>query len=232
MTEIVGSSAIADFVRQNQADWRQAKYYQGQPVFEPKDQATDFFVVESGEIRLFELAAHGARRLLDILGPGQSFGFASLGRIPIYEILAVSVGDSTLRAIPAEKLREILLSHGEPAVQFVESMARQLQEAWNEGSHFIFEDCRLRLIKTLLRFKNSPAARVVPEGVELRMTHAQLAQAVGVARETVSLCLMELRRENLVQTSRSRVIYNPDRLQQSGSQPNFTPRATAFSAPQ
>jgi CRP/FNR family transcriptional regulator, cyclic AMP receptor protein len=223
MAEIVDGGAIADFVRQNQENWRQAKYYDGQVAFAPKDAASEFFVVEAGEVRLFEIAAHGARRLLDILGPGRCFGFASLGRISAYEILAVSVGDSTVRMIPAEKLREILLSHGELAVQFVESMARQLHEAWNEGSHFVFDDCRFRLIKTLLRFKNSPAARAVPEGVELRMTHAQLAQAVGVARETVSLCLMELRRENLVQTSRNRVIYNPDRLQQSDSQPNFIP---------
>ncbi len=164
----------------------------------------------------------GARRLLDILGPGRCFGFASLGRIPIYEMLAISVDDSAVRVIPADRLRESLQAHGELAVQFIESMARQLHEAWNEGSHFVFEDCRLRLIRTLLRFKNSPAARAVPGGVELRMTHAQLAQAVGVARETVSLCLTDLRRENLVQTSRNRVMYNPERLQQCDPQPEIT----------
>jgi len=223
MTEIIGSSAIADFVRQNQTGSRQVKYYDRQAVFEPKDPATEFFIVESGEIRLFEVAVHGARRLLDILGPARCFGFASLGRIPVYEILAISVGDSAVRVISADQLREMLLGNGEIALQFVESMARQLQEAWNEGSHFVFEDCRLRLIKTLLRFRNSPAARAVPGGVELRMTHAQLAQAVGVARETVSLCLTELRRENLVQTCRNRVVFNPDRLGQIDSRPDFTP---------
>jgi CRP/FNR family transcriptional regulator len=223
MSEITESNAIADFIRQNGSGWRLVKYYDRPAAFEPRDGAADFFVVESGEIRLFEVAVHGARRLLDILGAGRCFGFASLGKIPIYEILAISVGDSTARVIPANQLREILLSHGELALQFVESMARQLHEAWNEGSHFVFEDCRLRLIRTLLRFKNSPAARAVPGGVELWMTHAQLAQAVGVARETISLCLTQLKRENLVQTSRNRVSYNPDRLQQFDPQPEFTP---------
>ena len=63
-----------------------------------------------------------------------------------------------------------------------------------------------------MRFRNSPAARLVPGGVELRITHAQLAQAVGAARETVTLCLIQLRNENLVQTSRSRVTFNPQAL--------------------
>ncbi|MGA2443519.1 MAG: helix-turn-helix domain-containing protein, partial [Tepidisphaeraceae bacterium] len=48
--------------------------------------------------------------------------------------------------------------------------------------------------------------------VELRITHAQLAEAVGAARETVTLCLIHLRQENLVHTSRSRVTFNPQDL--------------------
>lgn len=224
VSEIVGSSAIADFVRQSDSGSRQVNYCDGQTIFEPGDRATDFFVAETGEIRLFEVAPHGDRRLLDIMGSGRCFGFASLGKIPLYQNLAISVGNSSAWVIAADRLREIILGHGELALQFVESMTRQLQEAWNEGSHFVFEDCRLRLIKTLLRFKDTPAARAVPGGIELRMTHAQLAQAVGVARETISLCLTQLRRESLVQTRRNRVLYDPNRLQQLNPLPEFTPK--------
>ncbi len=179
MSEITASSAIAEFVSQSDTGSRNVIFYDGQPVFEPKDSATEFFVVGTGEIRLFEVAPDGDRRLLDILGPGRCFGFASLGRIPQYEKLASSVGDSAVRVISADRLREMLLAHGEMALEFVETMARQVHLAWSEGSHFVFEDCRLRLIRTLLRFRNSPAARPIPGGVELRMTHAQLAAGRG-----------------------------------------------------
>src|ERR1700689_935840 len=111
MSEIVGNSAIADFVCKNETGSRQVKYHDSQAVFQPKDQASEFFIVESGEIRLFEVSIHGARRLLDILGPGRCFGFASLGRIPIYEMLAISVDDSAVRVIPADRLRESLQAH-------------------------------------------------------------------------------------------------------------------------
>jgi CRP-like cAMP-binding protein len=224
MSDMVESSAIADFFNQNRADSRQVKYCDNQVVFEPKDLAIAFFIVESGEIRLFEVAGHGPRRLVDILGPRQCFGFASLGRISSCEILAISVGDSTVQVISADRVREMILSQGELALRLIESMAHQLHEAWNEAADFAFEDCRLRLIKTLLRFKDCPAARVVLGGIELRMTQAQLAQAVGVARETLNLCLTELRREKLVQTRRNRVFYDPDRLRQFDSQPDFAPQ--------
>ena len=47
----------------------------------------------------------------------------------------------------------------------------------------------------------------------LRITHQQLAQAVGVARETVSLALTQLRQRNLLRTGRNQLFFNPDVLE-------------------
>jgi CRP-like cAMP-binding protein len=134
--------------------------------------------------------------------------------LTVHGKLATSVGDSQVRAVPADRLRSALATRGELAVQFVEILALQLHNIWTDGSTFVFDDCRIRLIRKLLWFANSPAAQSAAGGVELHITHAQLAQAIGAARETVSICLMALRKENLVQTRRNRVIYDPDHLSQ------------------
>jgi CRP-like cAMP-binding protein len=47
----------------------------------------------------------------------------------------------------------------------------------------------------------------------LRITHKQLAQAVGAARETISVCLTELRLKNLIRTGRNQLIFDPEQLQ-------------------
>ncbi len=208
-------AAIFDFLRSPQVGSRLLRLSDDQPVFEPSDPAADLFIVEAGEIRLFQTFADGRRSLLSILGAGELFGLSALGRLSAYGKLAVSVGDSQVRAIPADRLHDALLSHGDLAIHFVEILANQLHDVWTEGSELFSEDCRVRLIKKLIGFANSPAAQSVPGGVALHMTHAQLAQAIGAARETVSICLMELRRENLVETRRNRVIYDPERLRQA-----------------
>jgi CRP-like cAMP-binding protein len=41
-----------------------------------------------------------------------------------------------------------------------------------------------------------------------------LAQAVGAARETISVCLTELRRQNIVSTGRNQLKFDPRRLEQ------------------
>jgi CRP/FNR family transcriptional regulator, cyclic AMP receptor protein len=208
-------AAIFDFLRSAEVGSRLLKLSGGQAVFKPDDPATDLFFVETGEIRLFQTFADDRRSLLAILGAGELFGLSALGRLSVYGKLAVSVGDSQVRAVPADRIHHALLTHGDLAIHLVEILANQLHDVWTEGSELFSEDCRARLIKKLIGFANSPASQPVPGGVALHMTHAQLAQAIGAARETVSICLMELKRENLVETRRNRVIYDPERLRQA-----------------
>jgi CRP-like cAMP-binding protein len=64
----------------------------------------------------------------------------------------------------------------------------------------------------MLRFSDSAAATTDGENTVLHLTHEQLAQAVGAARETISLALTEMRHKNLVRTGRNRLIFNRDAL--------------------
>jgi CRP/FNR family transcriptional regulator len=205
---------IVDFLRTGEVGSRLLNFSNGQTVYQPNDPATDLFLIETGEIRLFQTIADGRRSLLAILGAGELFGLSALGGLSVYAKLAISVGHSEVRAVPAGRLHDALLSHGDLAIQFVEILAHQLHNVWTEGSELFSEDCRARVVRKLIEFASSPAAQSAPGGVELRMTHTELAQAIGAARETVSICLMELRRENLVETKRNRVIYDPQRLRE------------------
>jgi CRP-like cAMP-binding protein len=91
-------------------------------------------------------------------------------------------------------------------------LARKLSAARRDAAELVFDDCRHRLLHTLLRFAGSSAASPHPHGVVLHITHRQLAQAVGVARETVSLALTNLRRQKLLHTGRNQLMFNPDEL--------------------
>jgi CRP/FNR family transcriptional regulator, cyclic AMP receptor protein len=203
---------IFDFLRSGEIGSRLVHFSDEQTVFEPRDPATELFLIESGEIRLFQSPVNGERTLHTILGSSELFGLCALSRPAVYGELAISVGESEVRGVPIDRLYAALAFRGELAVELIEFLAQQLNRVWTEESELISADCRARVIRKLIEFAGSPAAQPISGGVELRMTHAQLAQAIGAARETVSICMMELRRENLVETRRNRVIYDPDRL--------------------
>jgi CRP/FNR family cyclic AMP-dependent transcriptional regulator len=191
---------------------RAVEFNAGQVIHGPNDSAEAFYFIESGEVRLYDVIDGNSERLLDILGPNGWLGVAALGNYPVYKTRAVAETRSILWSLPTANLRKVLIEHGEIGLQIMQSLARRLTEAWTDGSRMVFDDCRQRLIQTLVRFSKTPAARPTAEGTVLRITHKQLAQAVGAARETVSVCLTELRNKNFVRTGRNQLIFDPEQL--------------------
>src|SRR5207249_1020316 len=112
------------------------------------------------------------------------------------------------------KLLEVLKRHPEALVELNRQLATKVQSARDEAASLIYQDCNDRLIHTLVRFSESAAAAPHDDGVVLRITHQQLAQAVGVARETVSLALTQLRQRNLLRTGRNQLYFNPQALRE------------------
>ena len=56
----------------------------GQIIHETETPADTFYLIETGEVRLLHVNGGGITRVIDILGSGDWFGTAVLGRLPTY----------------------------------------------------------------------------------------------------------------------------------------------------
>src|SRR5688500_2497910 len=184
----------------------------GAAVHEPTDSAANLYFVRSGQVRIYQVGPDESARLVEILGPGDWFGAAALARATTYDTRAVAVSPTTVWQVPAEQLLALLSRQPELATAFIAQLADKLQQAREDAACLVFDDCNRRLIKTLLHFSRSAAATRREDGVCLRITHQQLAQAVGAARETISLALTTLRHKKLLRTGRNQLFFNPETL--------------------
>ncbi len=182
-----------------------------QLVYQPTDPAEHVYYIIRGQIRLFHSLPAGDR-LIGILGPGDWFGCVALARGSRSNHRAISAAPTILIQAHADRFLNALTRHPVAAIELSRNLAQKVISAHEDAAGFIFEDCTERLIKTLLRFGASAAGQRVPEGVMVRVTHEQLAQAIGVARETVSLTLTQLRQQNLIRTGRNRLTFDPASL--------------------
>lgn len=184
-------------------------------LFEPTASADTLYFIESGQVRLYQIGFDDSTRLADILGPGDWFGIAALAGAATYGNRAVVMTRSVLWALPADQLLQLLGRDPSIALEMVGQLATRLEAANDAAARMMFDDCNQRLVQTLLRFSRTAAATPLEDGgVVLRITHQQLAQAVGAARETVSLGLTQLRQRNLLRTGRNRLLFNPQVLEQ------------------
>lgn len=184
----------------------------GKVLYDAGVDAGSVFFVHRGQIRTYRVDTASNGRLLEILGPDDWCGEAALARQPHYGEQAVAVVPSVVTEVPADRLLLVLAQQPRPAVEMIRQLAAKLTAARTDAAGLVFDDCNSRLLKTLVRFSSSSAAAPHPEGVVLRITHQQLAQAVGVARETVSLALTHLRQQNLLRTGRNQLTFNPEHL--------------------
>ena len=200
-------------------------------VYQPTDAARDIYVIHEGQVRTYQVAPSGSRRLVEILGPGEWCGAAALAQMEQYGEAAEAIEPSTLSIISRDRLFTVLHQEPATAVELIRQLAAKLAAFREDAAGLVFEDCHHRLIRTLVHLSESPAASVSPEGVVVHITHQQLAQKVGVARETVSLALAQLRRRNLLRTGRNQLIFQPQTLRDCGNngattQPASEPAAT------
>jgi len=173
--------------------------------------ADNLFFIQFGQVRQDRLATDGSCLLLDIAGPGQWLGVESIGSAT-YTCQAMTTTETVALVLPAQRLTEILPRYPQVSLEIIRRLAARLQTATEEAGGLAFEDCRHRLLRALLRFGRSAVATATHDGVMLRMTHEQLAQAVGSARETVTLVLTELRNANMLRTGRNKLTFNPQAL--------------------
>jgi CRP/FNR family transcriptional regulator len=188
----------------------------GTVLYEPHTGAHNLYFIHRGQIRTYHVGHDHYGRLIDILGPDAWFGEAALAKQASYGEQAIAVVPSVVSEIPAERFLSLLIQTPRSAIEVYRQLAAKLTAAREDAAGLVFDDCHSRLLKALVRFSRSAAASPHGDGVVLRITHEQLAQAIGVARETVSLALTQLRQQNLLRTGRNQLMFNPEALR------NFT----------
>jgi CRP-like cAMP-binding protein len=178
-------------------------------IYEPQDPAHYVYYIRSGEVRTFQVGDESNGRLLEILGPGDWFNPAAFSSNQMCGHRAVATAHSAIVRVSADRLLGELSHNAGAASILLQQFSDRLQKAREDAAHLVFDDCNTRLIRTLLQLSQTVAATPRADGVELRITHLQLAQAVGAARETVSLALTDLRKQNVVRTGRNKLYFDP-----------------------
>lgn len=210
----VAAPALESLLLDPALEARQRDYQPLAVLHDVGSAAAHLYYVHEGQVRLYQTGPQGMERLVEIYGPGQWCGSEALAGPTIHTHRAVVVSAAVISIVSVEKLLGQLPNHPEVSVELVKHLAHKVQSAREDAARLVFDDCTGRLLKTLVRFSASAAATPSQEGVVLHITHQQLAQAVGVARETISLALTQLRQRNLLRTGRNRLTFNPDVIRQ------------------
>jgi CRP/FNR family transcriptional regulator len=186
----------------------------GSRIYMPGDSADHIYLLRFGVVKLGTPIEDGNLHILTFLYTGDLFGESAVIEDTPRDHVAEVHEDSIICSVPREPLLQIMRETPEFGWQLTRLMAMRLRMFKTRVEHLLHRSAQARIAHTLLTLGQQFGAEV-GHGlvIPLRLSQRDLANLVGVRRETVNLVLQDFRHRGLVEAQRRRIlVQNPQAL--------------------
>ena len=186
------------------------KFRRGEQIFSEGLEATAFFVIISGKVKVYKLSPDGKEHTLHIQGPGDLVAEAAIFDSMAYPASCAAMEDSTLARISREAFIKLLKGHPELSLKMMSAYSKRLRQFVSKIEELSMRDIRSRLAGYLIR--NSKMEKGVTT-CRLKYSKKELASLLGTIPETLSRALSFLKQQGLInEKDKSIVIPDPEKL--------------------
>jgi CRP-like cAMP-binding protein len=182
---------------------------EGQWLFSQGDPAKRFYLVQSGQIRLFRLSPEGAEKVIEIVSPGQTFAEALMFlNAPRYPVCAAALGPSEVIAIDARDFAAMLRESVDTCFVVMGALSQRLRGLIGEIDNLTLHTAKSRVARYLLA--HCPEDR---RAFELDVRKGVLASRLSVKPETFSRVVKQLTQDGIIEVHGAHItILNRDAL--------------------
>jgi len=182
-------------------------YPKGAILFVEGQGAHGVYILSTGRVKLTANSAEGKSLLLRVAEPGEVIGLPGTLSGKTYVLTAEALEPVEANFISRGPFMQFLREHGEAALRVAEIL--------NEIYHATFQEVRYlglsgSAAEKLARFLLDVAATRAQNGGQLRatltLTHEEIAEMIGVARETVTRIFATFKREQLIEVRGSTLV--------------------------
>ncbi len=182
----------------------------GSLIIRPDTESKNLYLLKQGRVRLFKVNEDGKQLTICLLGKGNVFGETetfSTGSGSAY----VEAIDNALVCILGKKDFETLITkRPQVALKMVSILTQRIRESEEMLENLAFRDVRFRLLYLLAKLAKSfgqPSANTAGSytNLDLNLSHQELANMIGATRESVSVTLSQLAKQDVVTTGRKEI---------------------------
>ncbi|MEO5677703.1 MAG: Crp/Fnr family transcriptional regulator [Usitatibacter sp.] len=198
----------------------QAHVERGRILFQRGDPCTGFHLVAYGQVKLAVGTAAGAEKVIEIMGPGRTFGEAIMFIGNPYPVTATTLADSLLLHIGSETVFAEL--------EHDPQLARRMLAGLSMRLHMLVKDVEAMTLHSAMQRVIGYLARLEDEGspgcVTLPAQKWLIASRLNLTPEYFSRILHDLAAEGFIRIDgRDIAILDPDALRAFGSDPETPP---------
>jgi CRP-like cAMP-binding protein len=173
----------------------------GTVLFRRGDRCDGFYVIVLGRVKLALLAPAGAEKVVEILGPGQSFGEPVMFLGKPHMLYAEALADSLLLFIRSSAILEAIERNPELARRMLDEMSQRLYRLVADIEGYSLKSATERVTGYLLASLPDGPGPEGPADVLLAASKSVLASRLNITREHFSRILHELSQAGLIRVS-------------------------------
>jgi CRP-like cAMP-binding protein len=188
-------------------------YPAGALLYSPQHPVEALFILKKGRVRIFRVSPDGRALTTALITPGTIFGDMVLLGQQMHDNFAEALDDVVVCVMARADVYRFLLSDPRIATRISEILGRRVAELERRLSDTVFKSVPQRVAATLCLLASEQQKRSLGRGVQLALTHEQIAALTGTSRETATKVLGEYADRGLLRLGRGKVtILDPDTI--------------------
>ncbi|MBK9624311.1 MAG: Crp/Fnr family transcriptional regulator [Rhodocyclaceae bacterium] len=180
---------------------RERALARGEMLFQKGDAARGFFVVLNGQIKLAFPSAQGNEKVVEILGPRQSFGEAGMFMDRPYPVFAEALLDSSLLFIDRAVVFDLLAIDTSFARKLLAGLSQRLHGLVQDVESYSSRSSAQRVIGYLLQHCAEDADKQANIEVVLPTSKQVIASRLNLTPETLSRVFHDLSERGLIRVN-------------------------------
>ena len=177
----------------------------GELLYSPPQPIETLFILKQGRVRIFRVSPDGRALTTAILTPGTIFGEMLLLGQQMHDNFAEALDKVTVCVMTRADVHRFLLSDARISARISEILGNRVTQLERRLSDTVFKSVPQRVATTLCLLADQEPRRLLGRGIQIQLTHEQVAALAGTSRETTTKILNEYAVQGLIRLGRGRV---------------------------
>lgn len=185
----------------------ETNFKKGEYIFFEGEAGDKFFIIKDGQVKLTKMIKNGDEQILNIFSNNDIIAEIVAFDKGHYPASAVTMTDTAVIVFDQSELEDLIMKHPSIGVKLLREMSHRLRRAQENVRDLALKDSSAKVASLLIflakKYGKKQKDKVV---LDISLTQQELASMIGSSRETVSRVLGQFEDEDLIKTSRKKII--------------------------
>jgi CRP/FNR family transcriptional regulator, cyclic AMP receptor protein len=174
-------------------------YPPGAILFVEGQACRGIYMLCKGRVKLSVTSSDGHTIILKTSRPGEVLGLnAAIAKIP-YETTAETGQPCQVNFVKRADFLKFLAEHGDASMHAAIQVGNDCQQAYQQIRSFTTSSSSQRMARLILEWSQEDSGVAAAHGIKVHLTHDEIAQMIGMSRETVTRTLASFRHQGIAE---------------------------------